>query len=240
MPTYPECPNHAYFRPGVPLPPELTVDHLSAAMEKVQRLVEMMNQAFIVNGVQPLTHYVQLNNFSGIVSNMFTNALDSVSPYKNNSLTGHPDLLNPVSGVGIEIKATIDPGKGGEGHNGHSGWHIIACYDLDKISGNIQFVHIEVADLIGYEQGEIDWKLCRGTFQNGRTGHIETYMTTPQGTQKLRDGTVYLDSRVVNLSKCRVYQEGGYQIPSYSLFYDRSTRSRRSTGRQSTLGGSDS
>lgn len=230
--NYPKAPNPAFFRRNVPLPPQLTIDHLSAAMEKTQNIIELMNRTFVTNGVQPLSHYVQMNNFSGIISNIFTNALDSVSPYKNNSLTGHPDLLNPNSRVGIEIKATNKPGKGGEGHNGHSGWHIIACYDLDEESGNIQFVHIEVADLIGCEQGEIDWKLCAGTYENGHTGHIETYMTTPQGTQKLRDGSVYLDETVVDLSRCRAFQEG-YDIPDYSPMY-KISRSRQSQQRIDT------
>lgn len=197
-------------------------------MVEVQDIIAMMNEKLVETGNKPLTSYVQMNNFSGIVSNMISNAINNVSPYKNNSPRAHPDLLNPNNQVGIEVKVSNKPSKGGEGHNGHDGWHIVACYDLDEETGNIQFVQLEVAELVGYEHGEIDWKKCDGTFSNGHTGHIETYMTTPQGTQKLRDGSVYLDTSVVNMSRCRVCPD--YEIPPYSPMYQ-IRRSRQSQQR---------
>lgn len=227
---YPKPPNPRYFNDMVPLPLGLSKVQLAEAMIKVQDAVALVNKTFKDNGIPPMVSIVQKNNFSGIISNLFSNALDSVTSYKSNSPTAHPDLIDPDTGIGIEVKATIDPGKGGEGHNGHSGWHIVAVFDTDEDSGNIQFVQLEVADLIGYEHGEVDWKFCQGTFSSkGHTGHIETYMTTPQGTQKLRDGSVYLDPSVVDLSRCRIPR--GHTVPEYSPMYNKLIRSRQSQQR---------
>ena len=144
----PEIPER-FFR-DVPLPAGLTKQHLREAMIPTQQLVATINHNLRDITGFPLTHYIQANNFSGVVSNMLTDAIDQVSPYKHNHDQRYPDLKNPSNGVGLEMKAANHPGKGGESHNGHGGWHLIACFDLDEASGNIQFVHIEVADLVGH------------------------------------------------------------------------------------------
>ena len=179
----------------------------------------MISAGFRQNGIKPMTDYVQMNNFSGIVSNVFTNSLDSVSSYKNYSLNSHPDLMDNSTNTGIEIKAANKPGKGGESHNGHGGWHLVACYEVEKDSGNIQFSHIMIGELVSYDVGEIDWHFCKSTNEGGRTRHIETYYTTSRGTQKLRDGTIYLDlSLVTNWKRWRTYKSPDYISPSYSIF----------------------
>ena len=102
----------------------------------------------------------------------------------------------------MEVKTTIRANKGGENHNGHSGWHIIACYELDERTGDIKFIQIIVADLIGHSRPGADWKY-RKSVVNKTTGsqRTETYVTTAAGAEKLRRGTVYLDTSVMNISR---------------------------------------
>lgn len=81
-----------------------------------------------------LSAIVQANNFSGIVSNVFTKKLSEYSVYRANNERVYPDLIHESKATGLEIKATKKPFKGGEGHNGHSGWHIIARWnDLSEL-----------------------------------------------------------------------------------------------------------
>ncbi len=226
---YPVAPKPDCFRRNVPLPPGLTLEQISAAMDNTQRVILIVNRTLAENGFQPLSNYMQMNNFGGIISNTFTDALGNASPYKCNSLNKYPDLLDAETGIGIEIKTANKPGKGGESHNGHGGWHLVACYDLAKETGNIQFCHVMIAELIGYDRGEIDWHFCRSTNVGGRTRHIETYYTTGRGTQKLRDGSIYLDETIVpEWRRWKVYR-GDYEIPPYSPFYD--LRDTRRAGR---------
>jgi len=118
------------------------------------------------------------------------------------------------------LKAANKAGKGGESHNGHGGWHLVACFELHEASGNIQFTHLEIADLVSHQEEEDgDWHYC-GSTVDGATGsqRTETYYTTGRGTSKLRDGSVYLDTdRVTNWTAwqhCRTYA-----IPPYSPLY---------------------
>jgi hypothetical protein len=209
-----------YFR-DVPLPSGLTNKHLKLGMLQTQEMIACINRNLRDATGFPLIHSIQANSFSGVVSNLLTDALDHVSPYKHNHDQRYPDLKNPSNGVGLEMKAANKPGKGGESHNGHGGWHLVACFDLDQTTGNIQFVHIEVAELVGHlEEPEGDWHYC-GLTVDEETGsrRTETYYTTRRGTSKLRDGSVYLDTeRVKNWRRWR--RDKSYPIPPHSPFYN--------------------
>jgi hypothetical protein len=208
-----------YFR-DVPLPPGLDHQHLRQAMTRTQQMLARINRILRDSTGFPLIHFVQANSFSGIVSNVLTDGLDRTSPYKHNHDQRFPDLKNPSNGIGLEMKAANKPGKGGESHNGHGGWHMVACFELDDVSGNVQFVHIEVAELVGYhEESEGDWHYC-GSTVNEETGsrRTETYYTTARGTSKLRDGSVYLDTeQVTNWMRWR--HAKSYPIPTHSPLY---------------------
>lgn len=209
-----------YFR-KVPLPTALTIQSLKTAMSETQRMLFKINHNLRESTGYPLINFIQANNFSGIVSNMLTDALDKSSPYKHNHDQRYPDLKNRNNGIGLEMKAANKPGKGGESHNGHGGWHLIACFDLDESSGNIRFIHLEIAELIGHtDDKEGDWHYC-GSKVNEDTGsqRTETYYTTRRGTSKLRDGSVYLDySRVTTWSRWQ--HDSSYPAPTYSpTFY---------------------
>ena len=121
-----------------------------------------------------LSSLIQANNFSGIVSNVFTKKLNDFSVYRLNNERNYPDLIHETESIGLEIKATKKPFKGGEGHNGHSGWHIVICYKLFD-NGDIEFIQVEVADLIGYEHQNSDWKYLGSQRNSNNSQRTETY-----------------------------------------------------------------
>ena len=210
--------NPAFFRPQVPLPPGLTISHIEAAVNASQGLVARINANLISSGGKGLSEYIQGNNFSGIVSNVLCDSLSDHSPYRHNSHQAYPDLINPkVEKSGLEVKSTIQVGKGGESHNGHSGWHLIACFTIEPGTGNIRFVHLMFAILNGHTHAQPDWKYV-GSKVNADTGsrRTETYNTTLIGTTKLRDGSVYLDPGAIDFKRWR--QERIGPTPSFSIF----------------------
>jgi transcriptional regulator with XRE-family HTH domain len=214
--------NPKYFRHQAPLPPGMKLSHLEAAINATQSIVSGINANLLSAGAKSLPEYIQGNNFSGLVSNMLCDALNDHSPYKHNSHQAYPDLINAGAKVdgkpaGLEVKSTIQIGKGGESHNGHSGWHLVACFQIEGKTGNIRFVHLMFAVLNGHNHAEPDWKYV-GSKVNAETGsrRTETYNTTRNGTTKLRDGTVFLDPTVVDFSRWKQGRIG--PVPSYSIF----------------------
>ena len=214
--------NRDYFRPQVPLPPGMKISHLEAAMNATQSIVARINANLLVSGAKPLPEYIQGNNFSGLVSNVFCDAIHDHSPYKHNSHQAYPDLINPAvkkggKPSGLEVKSTIQIGKGGESHNGHSGWHLIACFQIEPQTGNVRFIHLMFAVLNGHNNPEPDWTYV-GSKVNADTGsrRTETYNTTLAGTTKLRDGSVFLDPTAVNFKRWRQKRKG--VAPAYSIF----------------------
>ena len=214
--------NHDYFRPQVPLPPGMKISHLEAAMNATQSIVARINANLLSSGAKPLPEYIQGNNFSGLVSNVFCDALSDHSPYKHNSDQAYPDLINPTQKTGgkpagLEVKSTIQIGKGGESHNGHSGWHLIACFHIEPQTGNVRFVHLMFAVLVGHNQPDADWTYV-GSKVNATTGsrRTETYNTTLGGVTKLRDGSAFLDPTIINFKRWRQKRNGA--TPSYSIF----------------------
>jgi hypothetical protein len=214
--------NRDYFRLQVPLPPGMKISHLEAAMNATQSIVARINANLFSSGAKPLPEYIQGNNFSGLVSNVFCDALNDNSRYKHNSHQAYPDLINPAvkkggKPAGLEIKSTIQIGKGGESHNGRSSWHLIACFQIEPQSGNVRFIHLMFAVLNGHSQPEADWTYV-GSNVNVTTGsrRTEIYNTTLGGVTKLRDGSVFLDPTFVNFKRWRQKRIG--TMPACSIF----------------------
>jgi len=209
------------FIPDVELPPSLTQAHIQAALNETHKIMRLVNAALLKSVARPLTAYIQGNNFSGIVSNILTDSFSRFTPYKHYHGQRYPDLICKATNGdvmdGLEVKSTIQQGKGGESHNGHSGWHVIACFSIEKESGDIRFIHVMFADLVGIGTRHSDWKYV-GSKVNSKTGsqRTETYNTTSRGTAKLRHGTVYLDRSVVDISRWRT--DPSIPVPSYSPF----------------------
>lgn len=219
-PVPPPKVDRKFFIKGVPLPDKLTVQHLEKALNETQGVIRMINATLMQVASRPLSAYIQRNNFSGIVSNILCDSFSRFTPYKHNHHQRYPDLVNTISqhkSIGLEVKSTIKPGKGGESHNGHSGWHVIACFALDDKNGDIEFVHVMFADFIGHGKPNADWKYV-GSSVNVETGsqRTETYTTTPSGTAKLRHGTAYLNTDRVSIQRWRTDQS--VIIPPHSPF----------------------
>ena len=201
----------------VPLPEDITHDNIFRALEDTQDFFKTIREEAGIN----LSALVQANNFSGIVSNVFTKKLSETSVYNLNNERTYPDLLHEAKLVGLEVKATKKPFKGGEGHNGHSGWHIIVCYKIFG-DGDIEFIQVEVANLIGYESENSDWKYLGSKRNKNNSQRTETYITNNIGTAKLRDGTAYLNADEIKitpqLQKNREKLSVALPIPKYSPF----------------------
>lgn len=198
-----------FFIPGAALPPELRASDIELVLNETHKIIRLINTTLQRISGRPLSAYIQSNNFSGIVSNILSDSFSRLTPYKHNHNQRYPDLVCKTDDnqilAGLEVKSTICLGKGGESHNGHSGWHMVACFALDKKSGDIRFVHVMFADLIGHGKPNSDWKYV-GSKVNEDTGsqRTETYVTTPAGTTKLRHGTVYLDRDAANITRWRI------------------------------------
>ena len=210
--------SRAYLR-DVPLPEDLTKEQILEALESTQDFFRLIRTS---SGII-LSEIIQANNFSGVVSNVFTKKLNDVSPYKSYHDQRYPDLMHETRNIGLEVKASNKPLKGGEGHNGHSGQHIVVCYQILD-NGDIEFVHVEIADLVGYELPNADWKYQGSKRNENNSQRTETYITTNVGTAKLRDGSVYLNPEYVNittsLKRNRESIENELPIPPFSPFKD--------------------
>lgn len=207
--------NSAYFRRSVPLPGALTFEMLEDALNRTQTIFYLINRNMVMEVGRPLQQLIQGNNFSGLVSNVFTDAMDQCTVFKHNHHQRYPDLICKTTREGLEVKATIQIGKGGESHNGHSGWHTVICFE--QTGAGIEFIHVMFADLKGHRERNADWKYV-GSRVNKDTGsrRTETYNTTGAGTTKLRDGSAYLNPSRVDYSRWRQQRAG--KIPSYSIF----------------------
>ena len=208
--------NSSYLR-NVPLPEGLTSEIILAALQEAQNFFTIIREA---TGIK-LSSIVQANNFSGIVSNVFTKRLSDISVYHSYNDQRYPDLMHESKSIGLEVKASKTPLKGGEGHNGHSGWHIVVCYRILE-EGDIEFIHVEIANLIGFECPNSDWKYYGSKRNKNNSQRTETYVTTAVGTAKLRDGTVYMNPNYVTLTPVMRAKRKSIAdilpIPSFSPF----------------------
>jgi len=212
--------NPVFLRPNVPLPGSLTTTDIENVLNETQRLVGVVNYNLVNLGIGPLNTLIQGNNFSGMVSNLLTQSFHNLTKFKNNSHQAYPDLIEEGTGVGLEVKTTIQVGKGGESHNGHSGWHVIACYRVLP-NGNIEFVHVMFADLVGHTHADSDWTYI-GSKVNETTGsrRTETYTTNGKGLTKLRDGSAYINTELINFSRWRDARAAEL-VPAWSIYAGR-------------------
>jgi transcriptional regulator with XRE-family HTH domain len=209
----------AFFRRDVPLPGGLTFETLEAALNRTQSIFYLINRNMVLEVGRPLHEFIQGNNFSGLVSNVFTDAMDQCTTFKHNHDQRYPDLICETTHEGLEVKATIQIGKGGESHNGHSGWHTVICFERTDVG--VEFIHIMFAALRGHQEKNSDWKYV-GSTVNKETGsqRTETYNTTGIGTTKLRDGSAFLNPSKIVYARWKPKRVG--KIPAFSIFAKKS------------------
>ena len=97
-----------YLR-NVPLPDDLTNDNIYQAMRKTQDIFALIHENTGLN----LTDFIQANSFSGMVSNIYTKMLGEISVYRPYHDQRYPDLMHENKKIGLEIKASNKPMKGG-------------------------------------------------------------------------------------------------------------------------------
>lgn len=207
--------DRSFFRDSVPLPGALTYSDLAAAMDRTQAIFHHINKNMLEEVGRPLQELIQGNNFSGLVSNVFSDAMDQSTSFKHNHHQKYPDLICSSTNTGLEVKATIQVGKGGESHNGHGGWHTVVCFEITE--SGIEFLHVMFAVLNGHSTNDPDWKYV-GSKVNEETGsrRTETYNTNLKGLTKLRDGSVFLNSEKITYSRWKQQRVGA--APTYSIF----------------------
>jgi len=117
----------------VPMPEGLTIDHLEKAMKTAIEIFNAINEGLTEYGMPPLSELIRRNQYSGMVSDLITRALDRFSEFKKTKNTEFPDLKNPKTGAGIEIKATQSEQPWSTiGHNVVRGWFLIFEYDINE------------------------------------------------------------------------------------------------------------
>ncbi|MES1936631.1 helix-turn-helix domain-containing protein [Salinisphaera hydrothermalis] len=216
--NFPPTVSPDYFRPSTPLPEGLSHEDLEKALNHCQAAIHRINRNLLAETGVALQSVIQGNNFSGLISNLLSNSFDECTNYKHNHHQRYPDLIEQSSETGLELKSTIKIGKGGESHNGHSGWHCIACFKFLP-NDDIQFIHVMFAVLNSHAADEPDWTYV-GSRTNSETGsrRTETYNTNLFGLTKLRDGSAYLDTSEINFSRWK--QRRRYDRPDYSIWAD--------------------
>lgn len=129
------------------LPKGLTIEQLEEAMKTVTDVFDVINDGLIKRGMPPLSRLIRVNQYSGMVSDLITRALDKLSDFKRTRNMDYPDLKNPITNVGIEIKATTSKQPWTTvGHNVTSGWFLVFEYDITE-RGSPSFRRVWIGEL---------------------------------------------------------------------------------------------
>jgi hypothetical protein len=135
------------FDESVSLPEGLTTSQLEEAMKTVRSIFKAINEGLSKYDMPPINELVRLNQYSGMLSDFMTRLLDRLSSFKKLTNTDFPDLRNPSTGVGLEIKATTREPWGTVGHNVARGWFLTIEYELDS-EGLPSFKTVWIGELV--------------------------------------------------------------------------------------------
>jgi hypothetical protein len=137
------------------MPEGLTVDHLEEAMKIVVEVFDAINDGLTKRGMPPLNELIRRNQYSGMVSDLITRALDRISEFKKTKNTEYPDLKNPSTGAGIEVKATFSGQPWSTvGHNVTNGWFLVFELDINE-KGSPSFRRVWIGELT---EGDFIWR----------------------------------------------------------------------------------
>jgi hypothetical protein len=183
------------FDKSVPLPPELKIAHIRAAID----YVEEQTAEFVD------VYYEQANVFSALVGIFGVRALDSLSPYKRHK---HPDIaqqrfpdlslrgkLNPPPQQALESKASRRPWAL-QSHFDHPGWYIVWRYAVDptKRMKAGKAVVIWRVDLPFLKKQ--DWKYEKSKAGEAGGGRTHTF-GVPDPAKRFKDSIVYQHPKIV-------------------------------------------
>lgn len=195
------------FDRAVPLPPQLEISQIRAAIEHIERRAEEFLDIY----------FEQANVFSGIVGILGVQALHSLSPYKKHR---HPDIaqqrfpdlsldgkLNPPPNRGVESKGSTRPWAL-QSHYNHEGWYIVWRYTIDQTQSlkpgkTVVIWRVDVCRL-----REEDWKYETSKAGAGRGGRTHTFGVR-EPAKRLRSAIVYQSPNVVVKKGRPVLRDGG-------------------------------
>jgi len=154
----------------VTLPEGLTIEQLEEAMKTVTDVFDVINDGLTKRGMPPLSRLIRVNQYSGMVSDLITRALDKLSDFKRTRNTEYPDLKNPRTNVGIEIKATTSKQPWTTvGHNVTSGWFLVFEYDISE-TGSPSFRRVWIGELT---EEDFVWRGRRPTSKRTPTASVK-------------------------------------------------------------------
>jgi len=162
-------PLEGFFDLSVKLPEGLTIDHLERAMIVVRRIFEAINRGLKAYGMPPLSQLIRRNQYSGLVSDFMTRMLDKFSDFEKLPNTAFPDLRNPRTSVGMEVKATTRSPWSTVGHNVASGWFLTVEYEIDE-KGLPAFRAVWVGELT---EGDFVWRGRGPSSRRTPTGSVK-------------------------------------------------------------------
>ena len=129
------------------MPDGITTKDIENTMVSVIEIFKAIREGLNSYKLPPLHEIIRNNAYSGLVSDFVTVLLSKYSKFEKNKDTKFPDLINPETNVGLEVKATMRDPWGTVGHNVARGWFIVFQYDIDKENGLPKFTAVWIGEL---------------------------------------------------------------------------------------------
>lgn len=178
------------FDPRVPVPRDLTIGHITRAIEYVEKeLADLID-----------IYHEQANVFSGIVGIYGAKALHNFSPYEKHkhldtAQQRFPDLRHKKSKIPPEPELSLES-KGSkrpwelQSHYDHAGWYIVWRYLIDetqtvKPGRSVVIWRVDVVYL-----NKTDWKYEGSKAGTGGGGRTHTF-GVKEASKKLKGAIVF-------------------------------------------------
>lgn len=178
------------FDPRVPVPRDLTIGHITRAIEYVEKeLADLID-----------IYHEQANVFSGIVGIYGAKALHNFSPYEKHkhldtAQQRFPDLRHKKSKIPPEPELSLES-KGSkrpwelQSHYDHAGWYIVWRYLIDetqtvKPGRSVVIWRVDVVYL-----NKTDWKYKGSKAGTGGGGRTHTF-GVKEASKKLKGAIVF-------------------------------------------------
>ena len=192
--------NRDGFNADLELPYALRPDVFAIAMEDIYELLFNLNTGLVERGLLPFENSVRGAVYSGMLSDLLTEALASHANglVKNLSNNGHPDLLPagrypgdaiPSAEEGVEIKVTKNKSGAVDMHSDRPAYYCVFHYQADYETEPVvdreptRFANVWLA------------RLDAADFRKNDRGPRGTRTATPhrEGLEKMRKHWLYRD-----------------------------------------------